>query len=393
MIFTTDESGKIPIKSWCEHADEKTVGQLKALADHPTTVLHVAAMPDAHAGLGMPIGGVIACKDAVIPSAVGVDIGCGMCAVRTDYQDEITEDLASMIMDAVLGTVPVGFAHNQNPEDWVGMNNIPNIPLLQDMADSTRKQIGTLGGGNHFIELQKDQEGFVWLMVHSGSRNFGYRIAGHYMEMARKMCLQYHSSIDLSDKNNHLAFLPQSTDQCTEYLQAMNCALDFAHENRDRIMSKSLGVLGDFIQFSEKQRINIHHNFVASETHFGKEVWVHRKGATQAFNGWLGIIPGSMGTASYIVEGRGNRDSFMSCSHGAGRRMGRKDFMRRTKIEECEKAIVGVAFPGGWSVDRKGTVDYSEAPQAYKDIDEVIAAEDDLVKVVHKLTPLGVAKG
>ena len=385
-----EEDQRIPIKSWCDPIEDGALQQALNLSKHPSVFRHVALMPDCHRGYGMPIGGVIACKTTVIPNAVGVDIGCGMCAVKTGFPaGDITEEAIKKIMGRIRKKVPVGFSHNKNKQEWHGFDNAPDISIVQQQLSSARKQLGTLGGGNHFIEIQKGDDGFLWLMIHSGSRNFGYKIADKYHKKALTLCRRWHSDIP----DEELAFLPMASPEAEEYLECMNFALAFAKENR-RVMMEHLkeaahNVLG--CSFSGEQ-INIHHNYAAWENHFKENVIIHRKGATSARKGQKGIIPGSMGTPSYIVEGLGNPESFESCSHGAGRKMGRKEASRVLSREECDKAMKGVVF-GRWGRDRKGNSDFGEAPQAYKDIEEVILSQLDLVKPVVKLQPLGVIKG
>jgi len=386
-----DAENRIPIKSWCAEVDDGARLQAANLAGHPKMFHHVALMPDCHQGYGMPIGGVIACNAAVIPNAVGVDIGCGMCAVRTSLRSIDHEDIKTVFTE-LKRSIPVGFHHHKEDRPWTGFDDAPDIPVIQQQLTSARKQLGTLGGGNHFIEIQQGDDGRVWLMLHSGSRNFGFRIAKEYNKQAQGMCNIWASSIPAFTGEDGLAFLPIGTKEAREYIEAMNYALKFAAANRAAMMDKFKAAVASLRSCEFSEEINIHHNFAALENHFGKNVWVHRKGATQARAGQQGIIPGSMGTSSYIVEGLGNSDSFESCSHGAGRDMGRTEFSRTHTKEECDASMEGVVFDG-WGVDRKGRADLSEAPGAYKDINEVIAAQADLVKVLVKLTPLGVMKG
>ncbi|MFC1498574.1 RtcB family protein [Verrucomicrobiota bacterium] len=381
---------RIPIKSWCKAVDKEAMTQAENLTALPVTFKHVALMPDCHVGYGMPIGGVIACEDAVIPNAVGVDIGCGMLAAQTDYSAEkLTEGMIKKIMGETRNLIPVGFNHHEKPQSWDGWESAPlkSPPVCREL-ESAKKQLGTLGGGNHFIEIQHGNDGFMWLMIHSGSRNFGLKIADHYHKLARKSCDT--RGIELPSKD--LAWLPCEAREAQEYLAAMNFALKFAAQNRELMMKRFSDIVCGRLGCSIKQTINIHHNYCSREKHFGRMVMVHRKGATAALKGQLGVIPGSMGASSYIVRGSGNPDSFMSCSHGAGRCMGRKEACRVLAVEECDKAMEGIIY-GRWGRNRKGQPDLSEAPQAYKDIDEVIAAQADLVEVVARLRPLGVIKG
>jgi len=384
---------RVPVKTWCDYVEDGALNQVINLANHPCTFRHVALMPDCHQGYGMPIGGVVALKNAVSPNFVGVDIGCGVIAVRTTVlAKEVTTDQIKAIMGTIRKLVPVGFDHQKDRQEWDGFKDCPNNAVVTRELVSASKQLGTLGGGNHFIELQAGSDGFLWAMVHSGSRNFGYKIAKHYNAEAQRLCDMFHSDIPESKGDDGVAFLPIGTVEAREYIEAMNYALRFAQENRERIMIHVIFAIYAELECEFDEPINIHHNFAKQEHHFGKDVWVHRKGATQAYAGQKGIIPGSMGTSSYIVEGLGNPESFMSCSHGAGRCMGRKEASRTLTVEECDKAMEGIVY-GRWGQDRKGNVDLGEAPQAYKDIDAVMEAQQDLVKILVKLRPLGVIKG
>lgn len=306
--------------------------------------------------------------------------------------EELDTDAVKRIMGDIRKTIPLGFNHHDIPQDWSGFSEAPDIPVVAQQLDSARKQLGTLGGGNHFIEIQAGDDGLVWLMLHSGSRNFGYKIAKEYNEKAQKLCALWHSKVDDFKGEDGLAFLPIGTREAREYIDAMNFALRFAQANRAAMMLSFKEAVYAETSCSFDEEINIHHNYAAIENHFGRNVWVHRKGATSARKGQAGIIPGSMGTSSYIVRGLGNPESFMSCSHGAGRRMGRKEASRKLTVEECDRAMEGVVY-GRWVKNHKGDVDLGEAPGAYKNINAVIEAQADLVDVVTKLRPLGVVKG
>ena len=298
--------------------------------------------------------------------------------------------------------IPVGEGNSHNVEqEWdrfgLYQEAYPGPAYNQWPLRIDMKNLGTLGGGNHFVELQKDESGIVWLMIHSGSRNLGHRIATYYSDIAKSLCSKFF--VPLADEN--LAFLPVDSRERWEYTRDMNFALSYAKESRKRMMDAAVLSLKEVcdglgIPCEEVWRYDIHHNYAALENHFGENVWVHRKGATSAKMGEKGIIPGSMGTASYIVEGLGNPESFMSCSHGAGRKMSRSAASERLTVEECDKAMEGIVCDRWGKVHRgkcKGKLDLSEAPGAYKDIDEVIANEADLVKPIVKLTPLAVLKG
>ncbi len=396
---------RIAIKSWCAELEPDALKQAADLASHPSVDLHVALMPDCHVGYGMPIGGVIACRESVIPNAVGVDIGCGMGAVKTSIMvDELGDkEQIRAILAGVKKLVPVGEGNSHRfAQEWEGFaayeaelgDKMPDW-FDRDHLNHDRKNLGTLGGGNHFIELQADEDGLVWMMLHSGSRNLGYRIAAHYHKLAFALNEKWHAGIP----NRDLAFLPSDADEGRNYIRDMNFALRYALENRARMMAAFKKVMLELfpgIGFIEE--INIHHNYAALENHFGRNFWVHRKGATSARKDQLGIIPGSMGAFSYIVRGLGNPESFTSCSHGAGRRMGRKEASRNLTLEECNRAMEGIVFDRwqkarGYGKKKGETFDFGEAPQAYKDIDTVMASQRDLVEPVVKLRPLGVIKG
>ena len=405
-----EEGFRIPVKSWCENCEDGAVQQTANLAKHPVLFSHVALMPDAHQGYGMPIGGVVAAEQAVIPAAVGVDIGCGMIAVETDIPAERFAEMSfrRAFQERLKERIPVGDGvSHQTTQDWEGFEAYTaNNSMCADLWPSKldRKNLGTLGGGNHFIELQKttaldgqgEPEGGskIWLMIHSGSRNLGKRIEEHYHRIAKRLCTRFH--VPLVDPD--LAFLPIEEAEGHRYFTDMLFALRYAKENRRRMMEVMKETLAEFVpEVNFIQTIDIHHNYAAFEEHFGKKVCVHRKGATSAKLDEIGIIPGSMGAASYIVRGLGNPQSFMSCSHGAGRKMSRISASRNLTVEECDKAMEGIvcerwhAYKGYGKA--KGCLDLSEAPQAYKDIEEVISAETDLVEPLVRLVPLASLKG
>lgn len=376
MTVVTTE--RIPIKIWATDADEGTLRQARNLANLPAVFKWVALMPDCHVGYGMPIGGVLATTDIVIPNAVGVDIGCGMAAVTFAEPPPETDEL-KRIMGLVREEIPVGFSHHRHAQAWAGFDWAPGLPIIQQELTSARKQLGTLGGGNHFIEFQVNDKEQFGVTIHSGSRNFGLKAAEDYHRLALRHCEQWH--VQLPDKE--LAYLPADSQQGRDYLAAMNYCLDFAKANRALMMSRVLDIVG----LAPIVEVNIHHNYVAPELHYGQTVWVHRKGATSARAGELGIIPGSMGSPTYIVEGLGCPESFESCSHGAGRRMGRGQAIRTLDLTE-EKAKMGTVVHG-----LRNVKDLDEAPGAYKDIDAVMAAQTDLVKIVSRRMPLGSIKG
>ncbi len=400
MEWVKQNHGRVPVKSWCKEIEEAAMTQAFDLARHPAVFHHVSLMPDCHPGYGMPIGGVIACKDVVIPNAVGVDIGCGMGAVKTDVAaSNVSREQLREIVTLLKETIPCGEgkAHKKN-QTWEGFEE--DIDAYQGrgwfsghVRDLANRNLGTLGGGNHFIEIQAGDDGYVWLMVHSGSRHLGNVIARFYHNLAFELNTLWHSDIPSKD----LAFLPAHSEEGKDYIHDMNFALMYAKENRRRIMDRFMTAFSStYKDVAFQAPVNIHHNYASLENHFGENVWVHRKGATSAREKEVGIIPGSMGTASYIVEGLGNIESFTSCSHGAGRVMGRKEASRSLTPEECDKAMEGVVYDRWNKVRRgkeKGLYDLSEAPQAYKDIDTVIESELDLINPLVKLKPLGVVKG
>ncbi len=414
-IKYTRHGMKVPIKSWCEDIEEGALKQAKDLANHPIVFSHIALMPDCHSGYGMPIGGVIGCLDGVIPNAVGVDIGCGMSAVETNFPVSGLENKSKIrdIINQIKELIPVGEGHSHKKRQvWNGfVQYLTSIEQLEepDFKDKSlpgwlderswslaAKNLGTLGGGNHFIEMQKSEDGFLWLMLHSGSRNLGYRIANFY----HKTALLLNQKLNLDIPNKDLAFLPINSNEGQNYIRDMNFALLYAKENRKRMMDRFKKIISENLKnITFKRDINIHHNYANLENHFGQDLWVHRKGATSAKDKEIGIIPGSMGTSSYIVQGFGNEESFMSCSHGAGRKMSRTKASNKLTMEICDKAMEGIVHDR-WKKTKKrgkhkkiGEFDFGEAPQAYKNIDEVIEDQNDLIKPLIKLSPIGVIKG
>lgn len=346
-------------------------------------------MPDTHQGYGMPIGGVVAAQDMVIPNGVGVDIGCGMIAVKSSLNTQaVNKDTLKKIMGRIREEVPIGFNHHKSKQSWPGFKAAPPVEVIERELNSAHHQLGTLGGGNHFIELQKDGENNIWFMLHSGSRNFGLKIAKEYNDQALKFCSKKYKDVEVGRGENSIAFLPLESLEGREYLEAMNFALKFALESRKRMMDKVIACVGEGLKFNIEQEVNIHHNYAALETHFGRQVMVHRKGATSAKAGEWGIIPGSQGTHSYIVRGKGNPESFMSCSHGAGRRMSRHEAVRSLDLAQEIKKMDDLGIVHGIRTPK----DLDEAAGAYKDIDLVMQGQADLAEIIVKLEPLAVIK-
>ncbi|KUK96363.1 MAG: Uncharacterized protein XE08_0773 [Parcubacteria bacterium 32_520] len=391
---------RLPIKIWTEDIEDGALEQAKNLANLPFAFRHIAIMPDTHQGFGMPIGGVLATKGVVIPNAVGVDIGCGMCAVKTSLTEIDTETLKK-IMGQIRKVIPVGF--NKHKESQIEFHDFENNLEEGDVPDiclreweNASKSIGTLGGGNHFIEIQKGSDGYIWIMIHSGSRNLGKQVADYYNKLAVELNRKWFSDVP---KEWELAFLPVDSEEGQIYIREMQYCIDFALANRklmmDRIMEIFKNIIGsDFNNITSKEFnnvdiINIAHNYAKIENHFGENVWVHRKGATLATENTTGIIPGSQGTKSYIVKGKGNKESFMSCSHGAGRKMSRTQAIKELDLEKEIKILDDLGVIHGI----RNKKDLDEAPSSYKDIDEVMENQKDLVEILVELTPLAVIKG
>lgn len=380
-------SENIPIKLWLDDIDPAALSQAKNLANLPFAFRHIPIMPDSHVGYGMPIGSILATKDAVVPNAVGVDIGCGMCALKTSIEDIEVAQLKEILSKA-RNLIPVGFSWHADPQDETRMpEGFEDLKIVSREYQKARKQLGTLGGGNHFIEIQKGDDGYIWIMIHSGSRNLGLNVANWYNRAAVKLNERYHSVVE---KKQELAFLPIETTEAKDYLREMKYCVEFALANRKLMMHRMVDAINEVVgTFDTDDIINESHNFADWENHYNTNVLVHRKGATRAYEDELGMIPGSQGTSSYIVKGKGNQESFKSCSHGAGRKLGRH---QARKVLDLEKEIA--------KLQKKGVVhairnikDLDEAPGSYKDIDTVMENQKDLVNIVVKLEPLGVIKG
>jgi tRNA-splicing ligase RtcB len=389
MKIINDENALV-IKSWCENPEDGAIEQAKNLARLPFVFRQICLMPDTHQGYGMPIGGVMATREAVVPNAVGVDIGCGMCAVKTSMVD-INIDALKTILGQIRKIIPVGFSHQQKPQETRLMpfpvpDGMKDMPVVFREYSKALYQLGTLGGGNHFIEIQKDNDGHIWIMIHSGSRNIGKQVADFYNKKAVEINEKYFSRVP---KEWQLAFLPLDSDIGRQYMAEMQYCVDFALANRSLMMERIQLSFSDSCDVTFEPMINIAHNYATMEHHFGKNVLVHRKGATSAREGEVGIIPGSQGTASYIVMGKGNPESFTSCSHGAGRAMGRKQAERTLDLATEQKKLDDLGIIHAI----RGIHDLDEAAGAYKSIEVVMEEQKDLVDILVRLTPLAVIKG
>lgn len=376
---------------WLEEIEDGAMEQIKHLADLPFAFSHIAIMPDSHQGYGMPIGGVLATKDVIIPNAVGVDIGCGMCAVKTSLTEIDTETLKK-IMGEIRKQIPVGFKKHDEKQDIDLMPKvIGNCEIVYAEFENAQKSLGTLGGGNHFIEIQKGSDGHIWIMIHSGSRNLGLQVAEHYNKIAIDLNKKWFSSVP---EEWELAHLPVNSEEGQAYIREMQYCVDFALANRKLIMDRIMDIFTNteglkFSDYPFAEIINIAHNYAKLENHLGHNVWVHRKGATLADKNTIGIIPGSQGTKSYIVKGKGNVLSFKSCSHGAGRKMGRNVAVKTLNLAEEIKKLDDQGIIHGIRHQN----DLDEASGSYKDIATVMKNQEDLVEVLVELQPLAVIKG
>jgi tRNA-splicing ligase RtcB (3'-phosphate/5'-hydroxy nucleic acid ligase) len=380
----------VPVRLWLDEIEEGALRQAVNVAMLPFAFSHIALMPDAHVGYGMPVGGVLAAEDFVVPNAVGVDIGCGMCAVKTNLS-EISKSKLIKITEQIKSRIPVGFKHHKQEQNKElmpqGFNTEQSVIVKQEYG-AALFQLGTLGGGNHFIEIQQDTDNQIWLMIHSGSRNIGLKVADYYHRLARKLLEKEKIK---SDFVKDLAWLPANSSEGQSYLMEMDFCVEFAYANRNLMMHYVQEILSDAVKgnICFEPMINIAHNYVREEHHYERKVFVHRKGATSAKKGESGIIPGSQGSKSYIVKGLGNPLSYMSCSHGAGRKMGRKEAQRTLNLHD-EISILN--NQGIIHCIRTGK-DLEEATGAYKNIENVMDLQKDLVEAVVELRPLAVVKG
>jgi tRNA-splicing ligase RtcB len=389
--------GRVPVKVYTGAIEPDARRQLVNVSNLPVVHHHVAAMPDVHLGIGATVGSVIPTLKAIIPAAVGVDIGCGMMAARLSLSaGDLEEKSLRKVFSQISRDVPVGFAQHEErdardnaavPFDK-GLKRIlqkhPGVQKRVGKQSSWVRQLGTLGGGNHFIELCLDEQGRAWVMLHSGSRGIGNAIGGYFIELARKDMER--NLARLPDRN--LAYFTEGAGHFADYVEALGWAQDYAAANRAEMMDLVLEALRRHLPAFEvtDEAVNCHHNYVERERHYGEDVWLTRKGAIRARKGELGIIPGSMGTRSYIVRGRGSAESFDSCAHGAGRKMSRTLAEKSFGTKDLEIQTAGV-------ICRKDKGVLDEIPGAYKDIDEVMANQSDLVEVVHTLKQVVCVKG
>ncbi len=410
MFVISNENTRFPIKIWLEdisRLEGSCLEQAYHLAQLPFLHKWVCLMPDTHTGKGMPIGGVIAAKDVIIPNAVGVDIGCGMDYIPTNILVEEIRKVQTgngTILQAVIGnimrTIPLATERYREPQKSRVLDRAKQEPEkyqedqeLLPLIEDGYFQVGSLGGGNHFIELQEDQDGCLCIMIHSGSRHLGKEICDHFHKKARELNRRWYSEVK---DEYQLAFLPVQAREGQQYINWMNLALDYAFENRERMLEKTCSIVKEtiekytdmIVEFGEE--INCHHNYAALENHYGENVWVHRKGATRVREGELAVIPGAMGSFSYVVEGAGNPLSFCSSSHGAGRNYSRTGAMREFSVE---KVMTDLKEQGVVLGKRRKNDVAEECRFAYKDIDQVMAQQMDLVTPVRRLRTVGVVKG
>ncbi|MBF0272446.1 MAG: RtcB family protein [Magnetococcales bacterium] len=397
---------RVPVKIFTDEVDDLSRRQLANVANLPFVFHHVAAMPDVHAGMGATIGSVIPTIGAVMPAAVGVDIGCGMCAAPLNLNAADLADHGESLRGAIEKAIPHGRTDDGGPNDQGAWSSLPapiaawwerhgvqrllpdlltRHPKLLNARTNTVRHLGTLGTGNHFIELRIDEQDRVWVLIHSGSRGVGNRIGTYFIQRAKESLGRELRTLPDGD----LAFFREGSQEFTDYLRAADWAQAFAKANRAFLLEATLAVLRATLSRPVACRdavIDCHHNYVTRERHFGTDTWVTRKGAIRARSGDWGVIPGSMGSLSYIVRGKGSREAFHSCAHGAGRRMGRQEALRRFGVEDLVQQTKGVACPKDRSV-------LDEIPAAYKDIEVVMAHQQDLAEPVHALRQAVCIKG
>ncbi len=410
MFVLNNENTRFPVKVWLEdesQLEENCLLQAYHLSGLPFLHKWVCLMPDTHAGKGMPIGGVIAAKDVIIPNAVGVDIGCGMDFIPTNIHAEDIKEVQTgngTVIQAIIGnimrSIPLNTERYREPQKSEVLDRAKEemekyekngelLPLIEDGYFQT----GSLGGGNHFIELQEDQDGLLCIMIHSGSRHLGKAVCDYFHEKARELNKRWYSEVK---EEYRLSFLPVCAEEGKQYINWMKLALDYAFENRARMLEKTCSIVKETIEKHTEMsvefgdEINCHHNYAALENHYGENVWVHRKGATRVREGELAVIPGAMGSFSYVVEGKGNKESFCTSSHGAGRNYSRSGAKQAFSVEQV---IVDLKEQGVVLGKRKKNDVAEECRFAYKDIDKVMAQQADIVTPVRKLRTVGVVKG
>jgi tRNA-splicing ligase RtcB (3'-phosphate/5'-hydroxy nucleic acid ligase) len=394
MPIQTILSSRVPVKVWTDRIEPQAMAQLKNTAALPFVFRHVAAMPDVHLGKGATVGSVIATKGAICPAAVGVDIGCGMSARKTSFPaDRLDSDAWKKLRDAIEGEIPVGRESRKRPasaaSEWMARHGRPHV-ADEALVERALRQLGTLGGGNHFVEICVDcDDGMLWALLHSGSRNVGKTVAEAHIGRAKGNMRRLAESLPDPD----LAYFTTGTPDFARYREDLDWCQEYARQNREIMMdgvlrhvASAVGLEGDVSHLGITMAVDCHHNYVADEVHFGEEVLVTRKGAIRAGKGELGIIPGSMGTSSFIVRGLGNRESFESAPHGAGRAMSRTEAKRRFSREDLEAQTAGVLC-------RKDAGVVDEIPSAYKSIEDVIEKSSDLVEVVARLKQVVCVKG
>jgi tRNA-splicing ligase RtcB len=396
----------VPIKAWVDGVplEEEAKQQLQNIAALPVVWPHVAVMPDVHLGKGATVGSVVPTRGAIIPAAVGVDIGCGMMAVKLNLKANDLPDNLSQLREEIEKCIPHGRTNNGGFGDKGAWNNDPPQivadtwnemnPRYRELVDrhpwmlayNTFNHLGTLGTGNHFVEVCLDTDGSVWIMLHSGSRGVGNKIGSYFIELAKKDMLAAHGNLP---EDQDLAYLAEGTQHFHDYVDSVGWAQEYARKNREIMMNRALYAVGRALKktvWAIEQAVNCHHNYVELEEHYGELLYVTRKGAVNAEVGKLGIIPGSMGAKSFIVRGKGNKESLCSCSHGAGRKMSRGAAKRTFTLKDHEEATAGVEC-------RKDEGVIDETPGAYKSIDDVMAAQSDLVEVVATLKQVLCVKG
>jgi tRNA-splicing ligase RtcB (3'-phosphate/5'-hydroxy nucleic acid ligase) len=393
-VLQTIQEGLVPVEVYTGEIEPAARAQLVNISRLPIVHHHVAAMPDVHLGIGATVGSVIPTKSAIIPAAVGVDIGCGMMAARLSLSaSDVDETSLKKVFHQVTRDVPVGFGQHRDGRDAAKrfkksltriMEKHPGIGKRVGRNSHWAQQLGTLGGGNHFIEICLDESDRVWAMLHSGSRGIGNAIGSYFIELAKKDALK--NNVHLPDAD--LAYFPEGAKHFDDYVEAVGWAQDYARANREEMMDLVLDALHRHLPSFEvtEEAVNCHHNYVEREEHYGERVWLTRKGAIRARAGELGIIPGSMGARSYIVRGKGSAASFHSCAHGAGRRMSRNAAQKAFNLEDLKQQTSGV-------ICRKDKGVLDEIPGAYKDIEQVMANQSDLVDVVHTLKQVVCVKG